>query len=247
MCLLGLFPFVCHANNIRVAVPSSGLAFSVGELSEAGETAKQRVVTEASNSGLTGCLAYCTVLEQVWGKLLPVFHAQQDKQDLHLVVLRSPHLEAVSFADGTIAISENFISHLDLDEAQIAFVLAHEASHFLLQHERQALTSILALMPSKLARTPQDLYCELEYHYFSMSDSFALIFHQIEFEADEIGMQLAALAGYAPQLQLRFMEQRAMAASTPSLHATHPTAPERLQRLRDQFPLALRLFESGQK
>lgn len=80
-----------------------------------------------------------------------------------------------------------------------------------------------------------------------MSESFSFVFHQIEFEADEIGLQLAARAGFVPQLQLRFMEQRAMVATEPSMYTTHPPAFERLQRLRDQMPMALRLFQFGQQ
>ena len=94
---------------------------------------------------------------------------------MHLVVLRSPDTEALSFADGTLVISENFIARSGLDEAQIGFVLSHEASHVLLQHERQTLTSMLAMLamlPSKSVRTQEDLYSELEYNYFSMSESF---------------------------------------------------------------------------
>jgi Zn-dependent protease with chaperone function len=87
----------------------------------------------------------------------------------------------------------------------------------------------------------------MEYNYFSMSESYALVFQQAEFEADEIGMQLAALAGFAPQLQLKFMEQRAMEAPESSIYATHPPDSQRLQRLRDQMPLAFRLFQFGRE
>jgi len=247
LCLLGMLPLVCQADNIRVAVPSSGLAFSVGELSEAGEAARQRIVTDASASGMTGCMAYCEVLQHVWGALQPVFQAQQEKQDLRLLVLRSPSIEALSFADGTIVISEDFIARAGLDQAQIAFVLAHEASHVLLQHESQTLTSMLAVLPSKAARTAQDIYTEMEYNYYALSDPVTFIFHQIEFEADEVALQLAAMAGFAPQLQLQFMGQRAKVSAETGMYSTHPRARDRLQRLQDQMPLAVRMFELGQR
>jgi predicted Zn-dependent protease len=188
-------------------------------------------------------LAYCEVVNKVWEALQPAFKAQESETALNLVVVRSPAFDALAFANGTVVISENFISRTGLDEAQIAFVLAHEASHILLQHERQTLTSMLALSPSRLARTPEDLYIEMEYNYFAMSDSFSFIFQQVEFEADETGMQLAALAGFEPQLQLKFMEQLALEVEESSLYTTHPAASERLQRLRSQLPLALRIFQ----
>jgi Zn-dependent protease with chaperone function len=245
--LLCLFPLASRAGEMRVAVPSTGLAFSVAQVSVTGFASRQRLVTDASLAGLNGCLAYCEVVNRVWLALQPAFQAQEDEVDLRLVVLRSAAVDAMAFPDGTLVISENFIARCGLDEAQIAFVLAHEAAHVLVQHERQALTSMLALSPSRLARTPDDLYIEMEYSYFSMSESYAFISQQGEFEADEIGMQLAALAGFAPQLQLKFMEQRATQAPESSMYATHPPDSERLTRLRDQMPLALRLFQFGRE
>jgi Zn-dependent protease with chaperone function len=232
---------------MRIAVPSAGLAFSVVQVSAVGYAARQRVLAEASRAELTGCSSYCDVLANVWAALVPVFQAQQDEPDLHLIVLRSPDIEALSFADGTLVISENFIERQGLDEAQIAFILAHEASHVLLQHERQTLTSMLTLMPSKVARSPEDIYAEMEYNYFLESASLSIVFQQVELEADEIGMQLAAMAGFAPQLQLKFMEQRASEPAEANLFATHPPAAERLLRLREQVPLAIRLFQFGKE
>jgi len=245
--LLGLFPFVCSASYVRVAVPSEGLAFSVAQVSAVGSAARQRVLTEASRAGLTGCLSYCDVLATVWSALTPVFQAQQDDLDLRLIVLRSPDIKALSFADGTVVISEVLIADHGLDESQIAFVLAHEAAHILLQHERQTLTSMMALMPSTNERDPEDLYAEMEYRYFADSESLSIVFQQAELEADEIGMQLAAMAGFAPQLQLKFMEQRSSEAAHADIFTTHPPATDRLLRLREQMPLAIRLFQLGKE
>jgi Zn-dependent protease with chaperone function len=241
--LLVLSPYACHASDIRVAEPSTGLAFSAGEVSAAGYFVMQRFFSEATLSGLVGCARYCAVVNKVWETLLPVLLTQKSETKINLVVVRNPAIEAFAFADGTLLISEDFIARIDMDEAQLAFVLSHEAAHILLQHERQTLTSLLALSPSKLARTPQDIYIEMEYNYFSMSESFSFLFQQIEFEADEVGMQLAALAGYSPQLQLKFMERLALEVNESSIYVTHPPASERVRRLRDQMPLALRLFQ----
>ena len=244
---LGLFPFFCSASYVRVAIPSEGLAFSAAQVGAVGYAARQRVLTEVARAELTGCLSYCEVLASVWAALTPVFQAQHDDLDLRLVVLRSPDITALSFADGTVVISEVLIADQGLDEAQIAFVLAHEASHILLQHERQTLTSMMALMPSTYERHPEDVYAEIEYRYFADSESLSIIFQQAELEADEIGLQLAAMARFAPHLQLKFMEQRTTKTADADIFATHPPATDRLLRLRDQMPLAIRLFQLGKE
>jgi predicted Zn-dependent protease len=70
---------------------------------------------------------------------------------------------------------------------------------------------------------------------------------QVELQADEAGLELAALAGYAPAQQLRFMRGLARAeADGEPLAATHPPAVERLRRLQGLLPLARRLYRQHQ-
>ena len=71
------------------------------------------------------------------------------------------------------------------------------------------------------------------------------MYHQVEFEADEVGLQLAALAGFAPDAQLRFMEQLSQRETRQTMLVMHPAAALRLQRLRYLLPLARRVFAAG--
>jgi Zn-dependent protease with chaperone function len=136
---------------------------------------------------------------------------------------------------------------MQLAAPQLAFVLAHEAAHVLLQHERQTLTSMLALIPSRAQRTPQDVYTEMEFNYFAMADAMSVVFHHVELEADELGLQLAALAGYAPQAQLVFLERSLAQGSGQSMVSTHPDMSQRLRKLGALLPLARRLLVVGQQ
>lgn len=245
--LLALAWLGAQGQSLRVAEPSVGLAFSVVEVNRSAESSRARVLQDMERSGTHGCVAYCAVLAKVWGALLPVIQRQQPDiaSPLRLVVTTADEVDAMSFPDGTIVISEPFIRRMGLGEEQMAFVLAHEAAHVLLQHERQTLTSMLALMPSALKRTPRDLYTELEFRYFALSDSLSVVYHQVELEADEVGLQLAALAGFAPDAQLRFMEQLSQRETRQTMLVMHPAAALRLQRLRDLLPLARRVFAAG--
>lgn len=238
-----------QAREISIAEPSAGLAFSKGEIDRQAERERARFMQRSAQDGLLGCREHCAVTQRVWNALAPVLRTQQPVTHLplRLVVVRNPEVEALSFADGTVVISEAFIDRMQLDAPQMAFVLAHEAAHVLLQHERQTLTSMLALMPSTVQRTPRDLYVEMEFKYFSMSDAWSVLFHQVEFEADEIGFQLASLAGFQPQAQLRFMQQLASAGTRQGLTSTHPTAGQRLRQLQDLVPLAQRLYLVGRE
>lgn len=183
----------------------------------------------------------------MWERLLPII-ASQKAQTLaqpRLEIVTSKDLDALSFAEGTIVLSESFVSRLDLDADQIAFVLAHEVAHVLLQHERQTLTSVMALMPANHRRSASELYSEMEAHYFSMDDGLAVIAHQAEFEADEVGLEIAALAGFDPHKQLEFMYKLARVPRGQSLLSTHPDVALRLERLLAVMPLAVRLHAMG--
>jgi predicted Zn-dependent protease len=227
-----------------------GLAWSPSEVSSATHSATDAVLRRARERHALGCLAHCPRLARVWHRLLPVFDAQQARWRLHfdlrLVTVRLPDVEAFSAPDGRIVLSEDFIAAHHLDDAQLAFVLAHEATHVLLQHERLTLTSALSLLPHQVPRTVADMYAEFGFNLGLLIDLQPAM-QQVELQADEAGLELAALAGYAPAQQLRFMRGLARAeAHGEPLAATHPPAVERLRRLQGLLPLARRLYRQHQ-
>ena len=63
-------------------------------------------------------------------------------------------------------------------------------------------------------------------------------------EADELGLLLAARAGYAPEERMAFIEAEAAmeASGDRPVVATHPSAALRLEKLRERLPLARRLL-----
>lgn len=248
LALLLLASTAAQARLLNIVEPSLGLAFTETAVIAHAEPARKALLARLRREGRLGCASQCALIDTVWRTLRPVIAAQRTGRlvELRLVVVRDPAINALSFPGGTVVVSESFIDRLGLGPAELAFVLAHEAAHVLLQHERQGLTSMLALIPSRAQRTPRDVYVEIEFNYFAMSDAMQLVFHQVEHDADELGLQLAALAGYPPQAQLRFLEQVA-ARDLPlqSMLSSHPDMRSRLQSLRRTLPLAQRLWQFG--
>lgn len=233
---------------IPIAEASSGLAFSESEVGSHAAHTRSQFLVEMDAKRERGCSRHCEAIAEVWGQLLPVIRSQQPSKtiSLRLEIVNSSSVDALAFAEGTVILSEAFVSRLALSRAHIAFVLAHEASHILLQHERQTLTSALALMAPLRASSAADIYQEIEERYFQMDTYLSVVAHQTEYEADEIGLALAAMAGYDPHLQLGFMHTLSQQGSRQSILSTHPEASLRLSRLRAHLPLAVRLFERSQ-
>lgn len=233
---------------IPMAEASTGLAFSASEVGAHAAHIRNQLLLEMEASQERGCAVHCDAIAEVWEKLLPVIQSQQTQSPItfRLEIVNSRSVDALAFAEGTVILSEAFVSRLALDRAHIAFVLAHEVSHILMQHERQTLTSALAWMAPLPASSAADIYREMEDRYFQMDTYLSVVAHQTEFEADEIGLALAAMAGYDPRRQLEFMQTLTNRGSQQSMLSTHPDPSLRLGRLHDHLPLALRLFERAQ-
>lgn len=82
----------------------------------------------------------------------------------------------------------------------LAFVLAHEMIHSILEDERQALTYAQLLLPRQIVRSVKDMYVEIELNA-SLLMAMEPVMQQGEYEADELGMLLASAAGFDPDTQ----------------------------------------------
>ncbi len=231
-----------------VAEVSKGLAFSESEVAAYAAPLLQQYLTQVEGRAQRGCATQCDPIQRVWKQLLPVLRSQQTNVQVRpqVLVVRDDGADALSFAEGSVILSELFVIRMALNDAELAFVLAHEAAHILLQHERQTLTSVMALLPGPCARSASECYAHMGESYFLMDDSLAMIAQQAEFEADETGINLAALAGFDPEQQLAFMRKLAALGSQPSMLSTHPDPAARADRLQALLPLAKRLFERSQ-
>lgn len=221
-----------------------GLAWTAREVEQASMGSLQTLVQRATREQKMGCARYCKRLTRIFNRLLP--HARTQslaalRRDWSLTVVRLPGVDAMALPGGQIIISEDFIQTNRLSDESIAFVLAHEMAHSILEHERQALTVARMLLPREVSRTVDDIYVEMSFNH-ALFKALEPVMQQGELEADELGLLLAAKAGYAPDKQITFIAREA-AREIPfrPLVATHPTAKQRLEKLRERLPLARRL------
>ncbi|MBK6715134.1 MAG: M48 family metalloprotease [Burkholderiales bacterium] len=221
-----------------------GLGWTAEEVERAGRGALEVLLERAQLAGRLGCQRHCERLARMFAQLVTQAQAQQ----LHsgsglrwtLIVVRLDDVEAFALPGGQVIIGETFADQLG-SEATLAFVLAHEMAHSILEHERQALTFARQLLPREVPRSVRDMYTEMEFN-IGLVRAMEPVLHQGEFEADELGLILAASAGYDPLRQLGLLEQEAAEepAQTRRIVSTHPSARERLARLRALLPLARR-------
>jgi predicted Zn-dependent protease len=231
-----------------VAYEPVGLAWSAGEVERVAAALHAKLVERAQSSQQLGCLRHCERLAEVFRQLLGEARLQTRRSAVlpwALNVLRLPDVEAQALPGGDVVISESFVDQHALSDPALAFVLAHEMAHVILEHERQALSFALLLLPRQVVRSVSDMYGEMDYS-LSLLKHMEPALHQGGFEADELGLLMASAAGFDPDLQLAYLQRECSSDSGRRvLVATHPPACARLNALKALLPLARRQRPGG--
>jgi predicted Zn-dependent protease len=164
-----------------------------------------------------------------------------------VIVIKTPAINAMCMPGGKIAVFTGLLDTVKLTDDELAMVLGHEMAHALREHARTraakvtltnvgtlAIGLIIGGNVGELARQGGGL--------------LALKFNRDdERDADLIGMELAARAGYDPQAGITLwqkMGQVAKGAAPPWL-STHPSGEDRLTRIRAALPQVAGLYEKA--
>jgi Zn-dependent protease with chaperone function len=231
------------AHSVQLAYEPVGLGWSDEEVERASAVQMDTLAERAETAGQMGCRAHCERLNRVFERLITEAQEQTARSATlpwSLLVVRLPDVNAIAMPNGRLAISESFVDkHLQTDET-LAFVLAHEMIHSILEHERQALTYAQLLLPRQIVRSVKDMYVEIDFNA-SLLMAMEPVMQQGEYEADELGLLLASAAGFDPDRQIAFIESQCRSdGDSQALMATHPPTCQRLSALQSLLPLARR-------
>ncbi|WP_344697183.1 M48 family metallopeptidase [Sphingomonas rosea] len=173
--------------------------------------------------------------------------------DMRIYLARVPEFNAMMFPTGFTVFFSGLLLRMR-DEAQLAGVIAHESSHFLLKHQLRSWrdmkrkTNIFTFlaMGAGMAGGATGTYTGDLVRLAELGTMLTLFRYsrQLEAEADAMGVKLIAEAGYAPlsmsetwdqltrELEWSAKERRKRVDRGYSLFATHPAPQERLKDLR---------------
>ncbi len=140
------------------------------------------------------------------------------------------------------------------NEAALAVVMGHEITHALAQHgnERMSMGLVQQLggvaLAVALANKPAETQSMFMNAYGVGSQvGVTLPFsRKDEYEADKFGLNFAAMAGYNPQEAIPLwqrMEKAGGGNKPPEFLSTHPAEGNRIARLQEQMPEALRYYK----
>lgn len=202
--------------------------------------AYSQVVTEARQKGqLDVPAAQQRRVDQIAKRLIavtPAFRPDAQGWKWEVTVIRSDEVNAWCMPGGKIAVYTGLIDKLQATDAELAAVIGHEIAHALREHSRERaseqVTSGLLLQGAVvLAGGGQ---AALDMAQLAYQVTVGLPHSRLhETEADRIGVELAARAGYDPRGAISVWQKMAKlgGAGQPEFLSTHPSPETRMQDL----------------
>jgi predicted Zn-dependent protease len=192
-------------------------------------------------------------IRRVSKRLIPqtgVFRADAPAWEWEVNLISSKELNAWCMPGGKIAFYTGLIERLKLTDDEIAAIMGHEIAHALREHGRerasQAMAQGIALSiigaAAGVSRSGMDLTQLVLNVTLNLPNS-----REHETEADRIGVELAARAGYDPRAAVNVWEKMARAADgqPPEILSTHPAPATRIADLRVYAARVMPLYEQA--
>lgn len=169
------------------------------------------------------------------------------------VLIDTPALNASCAPGGKITVYTGLIRKLNLTDDEIAMVLGHEIAHALREHGRERISQAAAqnVITSAALGAMQSREAQVK-----TAAQFADILYNLpnsrnaETEADKIGLELAARAGFDPRASVSVWQKMSQASSTggpPEFLSTHPTNNSRIAELNGLIPAVMPLYQAAPK
>ncbi|MBA2960686.1 MULTISPECIES: M48 family metallopeptidase [Ramlibacter] len=165
-------------------------------------------------------------------------------------LIGSKQINAFCMPGGKIAFYTGLLDQLQLSDDEAAMVMGHEMAHALREHARARIgkeqgTGALLQLGAQLFGLGQlgDVAANIGTQLISLRFS-----REDETEADLVGLELGARAGYQPEASVSLWEKMGKASGGsqgPAFLSTHPTGPDRLARLRENVPKVRGLYQQA--
>lgn len=175
--------------------------------------------------------------------------AKQWKWEVNL--LGSKQINAFCMPGGKIAFYSGILTQLQLNDDEVAMIMGHEMAHALREHARERMGKTMATRGAieigaalfglgNAGRMAADMGGQLLTLKFGRED---------ESEADLVGLDLAARAGYDPRSGVSLWKKMAEASkgAPPQFLSTHPSGPTRINDIQATLPKVMPLYERAPK
>jgi len=173
--------------------------------------------------------------------------AREWKWEVNLI--GSSQINAFCMPGGKIAFYTGILEKLKLSDDEVAMVMGHEIAHALREHARErmgknAATGIGANVLSQLLGLGQVGQTVTHYGAQLLTLEFS---REDESEADLVGLELGARAGFDPHAGITLWKKMSAASSgaPPQWLSTHPSGSARIAEIEANLPRVMPLYEQA--
>ncbi len=188
-------------------------------------------------------------------RLIPataVFRPDAPQWKWEINTLKTDDMNAYAMPGGKIMVYSGLVEKLKLTDAELAAVIGHEIGHALREHTRERVSRMYA---QQIALAGLAVVTGVGDGVLDLANQVASVTFQLphsreqESEADIIGLELMARAGYDPHAAVNVWQKMLAAekSSTPQFLSTHPSAGNRITELQARIPKVLPLYEAARK
>ena len=198
-------------------------------------------------------------LRRIANQLIPLalrWNERAPKWQWEINLVTSPELNACCLPGGKIVFHSGILQGLKLTDDEVAVVMGHEIAHALREHGRERMakagaTKLAARLAeagisSRFKTDPNVTHsvvggvAGLAILKFSRAD---------ETEADLIGLDLAARAGYDPRAGVMLWQKMGMrnTGAPPQWLSTHPAGENRIAEIRKHLPEVMPLYAKAKQ
>jgi predicted Zn-dependent protease len=167
-------------------------------------------------------------------------------------LIKSDDLNANCGPGGKIIVYTGLIDTLKLSDDELAAVMGHEIAHALREHGREAMSKAYGV---QMAKQGAGAFLGLGQDSLALADTvvnYSLTLpnsRSNENEADLLGLELSARAGYNPNAAITLWQKMTAqsGASQPEFMSTHPASTNRIASLQAAIPKVMPLYEQAPK
>lgn len=269
--LLGLVLATTACQTVQTTQPGAlgvtrqqSMAVSRQQIDQASQEAYNKMLAEAQQKGILNRDAAATQrVQRIAARLIPytaVFRPDAPGWRWEVNVFSSDQVNAFCMAGGKIGVYTGLINKLNITDDELAAVVGHEIGHALREHVREAVSrqmvtgTLLGIGATGIAiatgtgqsgaQLGQQLGGAVTQVMFTLPNS-----RENEHEADLIGVELAARAGFDPRAATSLWQKMASlgGGSGPSFLSTHPSPASRQADLTVAAQKVMPLYEATQQ
>jgi predicted Zn-dependent protease len=232
------------------------MAYSSAEVNGAAAKAYQQMMRQAQAKGLLNRNPnHVNRVREVASRLIPATGAFRNDAPgwrWEVNVISSAEINAWCMPGGKIAVYTGLIDKLAVSDAELAAVMGHEIAHALREHGRekasqqqtQSLLVGIAGALLGLGELGTGLAGTVANVTIGLPNS-----REFEREADRMGVELAARAGYDPRAAITLWQKMSQTGGggPPQFLSTHPSAASRIQDLQGYANQVMPIYQSTQR